>query len=148
VAREKPVWCRPFQVTRPYVRLAIDVAAKALAGEFDVAIIASCDTDIAPAVDMLLDLKATKGTPDIELISLEGFQSKVGVPRARLVYREIAKSDFDAVSDPVDYNVRVLETRPGSLGAGGCVQRELVVALGRAPFLPGSTESSGWIFSQ
>ena len=88
------------------VRLAIDVVAKALAGDYDTAIIASCDTDVAPAVELLLELRATHGKPDVELISWEGFQTKLGVAGQRLTYREVTRTDFDAVSDPVDYNVR------------------------------------------
>jgi NYN domain len=87
------------------VRLAIDVVAKALAGEYDVAIIASCDTDLAPAVELLLELKAKSGTPDVELIAWEGRQSKIGVTGQHLTYREVTESDFEAVSDPVDYNL-------------------------------------------
>jgi hypothetical protein len=88
------------------VRLAIDVVAKALANEFDVAIIASCDTDLAPVVELLLELKEKTGAPAVELITWEGYPSRVSVTGARLVYREITRSDFDAISDPVDYNVR------------------------------------------
>jgi hypothetical protein len=87
------------------VRLAIDVVAKALAGDYDVAIIASCDTDLAPAVELLLELKAKNGTPDAELIAWEGRQSKIGVAGHRMTYREVTRSDFEAVSDPVDYNI-------------------------------------------
>ncbi len=42
------------------VRIAIDVVAKALADEYDVEIIASCDTDLAPVVELLHELKAKK----------------------------------------------------------------------------------------
>jgi hypothetical protein len=87
------------------VRLAIDVVAKALAGDYDVAIIASCDTDLAPAVELLLELKDRSGTPDVELIAWEGRQSKIGVSGHHLTYREVTRSDFEAVSDPVDYNL-------------------------------------------
>jgi hypothetical protein len=87
------------------VRLAIDVVAKALAGEYDVAIIASCDTDLAPAVELLLELKAKNGTPEVELIAWEGRQSKIGVAGHRMTYREVTRVDFEAVSDPVDYNI-------------------------------------------
>jgi uncharacterized LabA/DUF88 family protein len=87
------------------VRIAIDVVAKALGDEYDVAIIASCDTDMAPVVELLLELKAKNDKPDVELIAWEGYQNKVGVAGHRLVYREITRSDFEAVSDPVDYNL-------------------------------------------
>jgi hypothetical protein len=87
------------------VRIAIDVVAKALADEYDVAIIASCDTDLAPVAELLLELKAKNGKPDVELIAWEGFQNKVSVAGHRLTYREISRSDFDAISDPVDYNM-------------------------------------------
>lgn len=87
------------------VRIAIDVVAKALGEEYDVAIIASCDTDLAPVVELLLELKEKNGKPDVELIAWEGFQNKVGVSGHQLIYREITRSDFEAVSDPVDYNL-------------------------------------------
>lgn len=88
------------------VRLSIDVVAKALAGEFDVAIIATCDTDVAPVAELLLDLKAQNGRPDVEFITWEGYPSKISIPGAHLVYREITRTDFEAISDPVDYNIQ------------------------------------------
>jgi len=84
------------------VQLAIDAMVMAVRGEYEVAIIASADTDLLPVVEGLLALKALNGTPSVEVIGWKGLSQGLVVPGATM--RWIGDRDFLAVRDHTDYN--------------------------------------------
>jgi len=87
------------------VKLAIDLVMKANAGEFDVGIVASCDTDLAPAVEAVLAMREKAGRPDVELVAWTGRANKIGIAGSTLTYRWIGPDDFNQIRDGTDYNV-------------------------------------------
>jgi len=86
------------------VKMSIDVVMGAVTDSYDVAILASCDTDLAPVVEALLQMSATTGKPAVELIAWKGRQNKIGVPGVALTYRWVADGDYRAMRDQTDYN--------------------------------------------
>jgi hypothetical protein len=86
------------------VKLAIDLVMKAIEDVYDVAIIASCDSDLNPAIDALLELKALHGKPDVEVIAWEGRRHNLGRP-PEVPFRWVGKLDYRAIQDPTDYNL-------------------------------------------
>lgn len=85
------------------VKLAIDFVTKAVAREYDVGIVASCDMDLAPAIEAVLDLDGP-GAPTVELVAWAGRASRIGIPGRTLTYREVGPMDYRAMYDPTDYN--------------------------------------------
>jgi hypothetical protein len=92
------------------VMLAIDFVTMAVARKYDVGILASCDTDLVPAVEAVLALTGP-GAPAVELIAWANGSSKIGIPDRSLVYREIGAMDYRNIHDPTDYNVVGRPTR-------------------------------------
>ena len=73
---------------------------------YDVGIIASTDTDLAPVVEAVLELKAIRGgKPDIEVIAWKGRDNKIGVSGRTLTYRWVGSNDYNAIKDETDYNI-------------------------------------------
>ena len=91
------------------VQLAIDAMVMAVRNEYDVAIIASADTDLLPVVEGLLALKAETGKPDVAVVAWAGLSRHLrvdGVP-----VRWIGRRDYDAIRDRTDYNIPTAERR-------------------------------------
>jgi uncharacterized LabA/DUF88 family protein len=86
------------------VKLAIDAVMMAFQDRYDVGIIASVDSDLAPAVEAILELKAIRGSPEVELVAWKGRSSKIGVAGRTLTYRWIGPNDYNAIKDEADYN--------------------------------------------
>lgn len=88
------------------VKLAIDAVMMAFQDQYDVGIIACVDTDLAPAVEAILELKAVRGSgPDVELMAWKGRPSRIGVQGRELTYRWVGPNDFNSVRDDTDYNL-------------------------------------------
>jgi uncharacterized LabA/DUF88 family protein len=87
------------------VKLAIDAVMMAFQDKYDVGIIASCDTDLAPAVEAILELKAVRGSPEVEVIAWKDRQNKIGVAGRTLTYRWVGSNDYNAFRDLTDYNL-------------------------------------------
>jgi hypothetical protein len=85
------------------VKLAIDMVTMAVADQYDVAILASCDTDLAPAVEAVLAVCKDRGRPTIELVAWKGRSNKIGIGGQQLTYRMIDQVLFDAIRDGTDY---------------------------------------------
>ena len=87
------------------VKLAIDVVVMAVQDKYDTAFIASCDTDLDPVVDALLELQTTIGRPiSVEAIAWKGRANKLTQVEG-LTYRWLGERDYSAVRDTTDYNV-------------------------------------------
>jgi NYN domain len=105
------VFARPLQYLRGLpprekgvdVKLAIDIVMKAIEDVYDLAIIASCDSDLNPAIDALLELRRLNGKPDVAVIAWEGRKHNLGRP-PDVPFRWLGKLDYRAIQDPTDYN--------------------------------------------
>ena len=107
--RYPPVWAaRAGEKPREKgvdVKLAIDAVVMAVEGKYDTALIASCDTDLDPVVDALLELQGTIGRPtSVEAIAWKDRANKLTQVEG-LTYRWLGEHDYSAVRDPTDYNV-------------------------------------------
>lgn len=91
------------------VQLAIDAMTMAIAGEYDVAILVSTDTDLLPVVEGLLALKARTGQPDIEVVKFSGLQRGLSLPGVPV--RWIGHRDYAAIRDHTDYNLAAVDRR-------------------------------------
>jgi NYN domain len=86
------------------VKLAIDALMTVLEGNCDVAILATCDTDLNPVIDALLELKRLqRSRASVEVIAWKGRQQNLGRP-PEVPFRWIGDRDYRAIQDPVDYN--------------------------------------------
>lgn len=85
------------------VQLAVDAMVMALDGAYDLAIIASADTDLLPVLEGLLVLKAKNGTPDVAAIGWAGTSQHLEL--AGVSVRWIGKLDYQSVRDHADYNI-------------------------------------------
>lgn len=88
------------------VKLALDAVVMAVEGLYDTGIVASCDTDLDPVVEALLELKTKVGHPaSVEAIAWAGRDNKLTL-RDGLTYRWIGERDYRAAQDHTDYNVK------------------------------------------
>lgn len=91
------------------VQLAIDVMVMGLRDEYDLAIIATADTDLLPVLEGLLALRETTGKPDVAVIGWSGTSKHLkldGVP-----VRWIGKLDYESVRDRTDFNIKPADRR-------------------------------------
>lgn len=85
------------------VQLAIDAMVMAVRDEYDVAILASADTDLLPVVEGLVALKELNGKPEIEVIGWKGLSQ--GLNATGVPIRWIGDRDYRSVQDTRDYNI-------------------------------------------
>jgi hypothetical protein len=88
------------------VKLSIDAVMMAVSNLYDVAIVASADSDLVPVAEALLELKAKEHGPSVEGIAWRGagYQKKLGLGgKATITYCWI--TDYASVEDSTDYNV-------------------------------------------
>lgn len=86
------------------VKLAIDAVMMAIQGQYDVAILASCDTDLQPVAEALLDLRSLNGAPEVEAIRWRGRRNRLGLRDRRLTYQVLDETDYLAMQDTTDYD--------------------------------------------
>lgn len=91
------------------VQLAIDAMVMALHGEYDLAVLASADTDLLPAVEGLLALKEKHGKPDIAVVGWAGTSQHLNAPDVPV--RWIGRRDYEAVRNMVDFNLSPADRR-------------------------------------
>jgi hypothetical protein len=101
------------------VKLAVDVVSKAVEDVYDVAILASCDNDLKPAIDALLELRALNGRPVIEVIAWGSRGHNIGRPPGVAV-RPVRFEDYQAIQDRTNYTVG---SGQATIGAGGSFVR-------------------------
>jgi len=113
------------------VKLSIDAVMMALRGEYDVGIVASCDSDLTPTVEALVEMarqpvirevvlrtQAETGevvetieaqeiarTVAVEVIAWVGTSSRIAVSGMQLTTRWISDKDFRAVQDTTAYTI-------------------------------------------
>jgi uncharacterized LabA/DUF88 family protein len=91
------------------VQFAIDAMTMGLLGDYDLAILATCDTDLLPVVEGLQILKEKSGTPDVAVIGWAGTSQHLEIPNVPI--RWIGRRDYEVVRDRTDYNLSVSERR-------------------------------------
>lgn len=89
------------------VQLAIDVAVMAVNGEFDVAIIASTDTDLQPALEAFFALPFDKERlVEVAAYKSPTFKKALRIPGQHVWCHFIEEADFLTVCDKRDYNIK------------------------------------------
>ena len=86
------------------VQLSIDVAAGAIHGDYDIAIVFSTDTDLRPAIEFVAN--RYKRLPRVELAAWTSPSSnrRIPVTANRPVWcHYLDQTDYDVVVDPTDY---------------------------------------------
>jgi uncharacterized LabA/DUF88 family protein len=88
------------------VQIAIDMVLMAVNRELDVAILASTDTDLRPAVEALHALPA-EIRPVVEVAAWKrgGFAKRLNLPNVHVWCHYLEEQDYRAVADHRDYNV-------------------------------------------
>lgn len=84
------------------VQFAIDAMLAAVRKEFDVAILATVDSDLLPVAEGLVILHE-QGGPEVEVIGWGGVSVKLEVPNVPV--RWIGQLDYKTVRDNTDYNI-------------------------------------------
>jgi len=85
------------------VKLAIDALMKSLTKQFEVAVIASADSDLEPLLTALLALKSRIATPDVEVIAWEGKPYTLRLKGTPLPEREVTTAAYQSIQDLTDY---------------------------------------------
>ena len=85
------------------VKLAIDALFMAVTKQYEVAVIASSDSDLVPLLEALIMVKRRIGTPDIELIAWEGMPYRLRVSGEVLPEREVTRGAYQTIQDVTDY---------------------------------------------
>jgi uncharacterized LabA/DUF88 family protein len=96
---------RPPQEKGVDVELAIDLVALALDDAFDVAVLASADSDLVPALQFVADRFAQKHLVTVAYEPLPNCCSPapLDLPRGHVERRWITKRDFDRMADRVNF---------------------------------------------
>jgi uncharacterized LabA/DUF88 family protein len=92
------------------VQLAIDAMVMGLQGAYDLAILATADTDLLPVVEGLVALREANGAPDVAVVGWAGTSQhlEAGVP-----VRWIGQRDYEVVRNREDFNLSAAaRTRP------------------------------------
>jgi len=87
------------------VKLAIDALMMSITKQFEVAVIASSDSDLEPLLEALFMLKKRIGTPDTEVITWEGRPYRLRLREARLPERELTAAAYRTIQDLTDYTI-------------------------------------------
>lgn len=90
------------------VQMAIDAMVMGLQDAYDLAILATADTDLLPVVEGLVALKEATGKPDVAVIGWAGTSRhlEAGVP-----VRWIGKKDYETVRNREDFNLSPADRR-------------------------------------
>lgn len=89
------------------VHLALDIVVMAIRGEYDVAIVASADTDLRPALEACRRLP--EGCPVLEVAAWRaegGYANRLTVPKAHLWCHYLDRGDYLTVADYTNYNAK------------------------------------------
>jgi uncharacterized LabA/DUF88 family protein len=87
------------------VQLALDVVVMGLRDEYDIAIIASTDTDLRPAIEGCHALGIANGC-EIEVAAWRqgNFRKRIEVPGIHIWCHFLGRNDYDACHDPKSYS--------------------------------------------
>lgn len=88
------------------VALAIDFVTMAVAGEYEVGVLMSTDTDLKPALEAVALLTPTQGVRAevAAWSSAVGYSRRLSIASRRLYCHWLGKDAYDQVVDPTDYS--------------------------------------------
>lgn len=88
------------------VALAIDFVSMAIAGEFDVGVLMSTDTDLKPALEVVAQLTSTKGVrAEVAAWSSPGGHSRrLSISSRRLYCHWLGQDAYDQIADATSYS--------------------------------------------
>lgn len=105
------------------VQIAIDLVALAYDDEYDLAILASADTDLLPAVDFVVKRYKLKMIECVAWKPLPGCEERTAAPldsrEGGVLRRTIAKEDFDRIADRQNYMLQPPRVPPAQPGQSG-----------------------------
>lgn len=89
------------------VQLAVDVVRGYALDEFDIAVIASTDTDLVPALEAVLELDRGRGYAPVEVCSWfdDSYSKQLRVTGHDVYCHEFPAKIFNRVADNRDYNI-------------------------------------------
>lgn len=87
------------------VKMALDAVVMAIANEYDVAVLATCDGDLLPLVEALMALRTLAGRPRaVEVIRWGRAGYRLNVKGARLTAHQILRHQYDRIQDLTTYS--------------------------------------------
>jgi hypothetical protein len=109
VVRHRPLQYLPGQPARQKgvdVELAVDVVSMAHEKQFEIAIVASTDTDLVPALEAVQRYRGLERVPRVCVVSFEGLQKKLQLPDTRATQPycfRLTRAEYASVHDPTIY---------------------------------------------
>jgi hypothetical protein len=94
------------------VALAVDLVFGAARDLFDVAVVASTDTDLAPALEAVCEMRRAWGRPSIEVAAWSPNDKRLRVKGATIWCHWLTREDYELVRDQRDYTLRNPRLRP------------------------------------
>jgi uncharacterized LabA/DUF88 family protein len=89
------------------VQIAVDIVSMAINEEFDVAILASTDTDLRPPIEAFFFLPFGEGCAiEVAAYRSPAFNKTLRVPDHHVWCHYIEQSDYEALRDRRDYNIK------------------------------------------
>jgi hypothetical protein len=85
--------------------LAVDLVFGSARRFYDLAIVASTDTDLVPALEAVSDMQRAWGTPRIEVASWSPTRKRLRVDGARIWCHWLSEDDYTAVRDETNYTL-------------------------------------------
>ena len=88
------------------VELAVDVVRMAVAGDYEIGILLSTDTDLLPAIEAVASVRGAHAVPRICVVRYAGLNKRLyhsDVLGRKMHAFEIKAADFDTVRDDTDY---------------------------------------------
>jgi len=102
------------------VELAIDIVEMALDDKYDIAIIASADTDLVPALQMVHSRYPEKVVESVAWEPIAGCEAvtaaPIDIPGGGLTRRTVEKKHFDRFADRRNFTERQPQEPPGLVG--------------------------------
>lgn len=85
------------------VALAVDLLYHAIRQNYEVAIVASTDTDLVPALAAVCEQRRAWGKPDLEVVAFDGNPKRLRVDAERVRCHILTLADFQSVEDRTNY---------------------------------------------
>ncbi len=83
--------------------LAVDLVYNGIRNFFDVAIVASTDTDLAPALEAICELHRAWGKPRVEVASWSPTRKRLSVKGAKIWCHWLSNTEYRSVQDQTVY---------------------------------------------
>ncbi|MGZ8661261.1 MAG: NYN domain-containing protein [Actinomycetota bacterium] len=99
-----PAWpANPASEKGVDVALAVDLIYHAIRQDYDVAIVASTDTDLVPVLTAVCHQRRSWGRPDLEVVTLAGVRKRLRVDGERVREIVIDADEFESAADHTNY---------------------------------------------